>query len=185
MAGRTNDPLFVIGLGFMLVGFGFKISAVPFHMWAPDVYQGAPTSVTTLIATGSKAAGFAALIRLLIGALRGAQPDWGPLMWGLAVVTMTLGNVVAIAQANLKRMLAYSSIAHVGYMMVGLVAGGAGGTGAGLFYLLTYTLPTAGAVGGITLGGRARGEAGGGGGYAGPARRPPVLAGGPRLLLLP
>src|SRR5206468_7187755 len=115
--GSARDVLFLVGLGLILVGFGFKISAAPFHMWAPDVYQGAPTSVTTLIATGSKAAGFAALIRLLIGALRGAQPDWGPLMWGLAVVTMTLGNVVAIAQANLKRMLAYSSIAHVGYMM--------------------------------------------------------------------
>src|SRR5258705_11651410 len=94
-------------------------------MWAPDVYEGAPTSVTALIATGSKAAAFAALIRVLTVALRAAQPDWSVLLWAVAAVTMTAGNVIAIAQSNLKRMLAYSSIPHVGYMLVGLVAGGA------------------------------------------------------------
>jgi NADH-quinone oxidoreductase subunit N len=127
-----------VGLALMLVGFGFKISAVPFHMWVPDVYQGAPTSVTTLIATGSKAAAFAALMRLLLGSVKGAQADWMPLVWSLAVVTMTLGNVVAIAQSNLKRMLAYSSVAHVGYMMIGLVVGGANGASAILLFGIAW-----------------------------------------------
>ena len=94
----AREPMFLVGLALMLVGFGFKISAAPFHMWVPDVYQGAPTSVTALIATGSKAAAFAALIRLLLGAVRPSQADWSPLIWGLAVVTMTLGNLAAIAQ---------------------------------------------------------------------------------------
>jgi len=184
MAARPRDPLFVVGFGLLLVGFGFKISSVPFHMWVPDVYQGAPTSVTALIATGSKAAAFAALIRVLAVTLRGVPPDWTPLFWAVAVVTMTVGNVVAIAQSNLKRMLAYSSIAHVGYMLVGLVAGGAGGTGAVLFYLLTYTFTTAGAFGVITLCERARGEAVEVGDYAGLARRHPMLAAALGIFLL-
>jgi len=182
--GSARDVVFLVGLGLMLVGFGFKISAAPFHMWAPDVYQGAPTSVTTLIATGSKAAGFAALIRLLLGPLRGAQPDWIPLMWGLAVVTMTLGNVVAIAQSNLKRMLAYSSIAHVGYMMVGLVAGGAPGAGAILYYLFAYTFTVAGTFGVLSLCARAGEEAVEVEDYAGLGRRHPLLAGMLTLFLL-
>src|SRR5207244_13647821 len=94
MAARPRDPMFVIGLGFLLVGFGFKISSVPFHMWAPDVYQGAPTSVTALIATGSKAGAFAALIRVLAVTLRGVPPDWATLLWAVAAATMTVGNVV-------------------------------------------------------------------------------------------
>ena len=149
--GGSRDPMLLIGLGLLLVGFGFKISAVPFHMWASDVYQGAPTSITALIATASKAAAFAALLRVLITALRGAQPDWVILLWGLAALSMTLGNVVAIAQQDLKRMLAYSSIAHVGYMLVGVVAGGALGHGAVLFYLLVYTFTTAGTFGVLAL----------------------------------
>jgi NADH-quinone oxidoreductase subunit N len=183
-SGPDRPGIFLVGLALMLVGFGFKISAAPFHMWAPDVYQGAPTSVTTLIATGSKAAAFAALIRLLIGTLRGAQPDWGPLMWGLAVVTMTLGNVVAIAQSNLKRMLAYSSIAHVGYMMVGLVAGGASGAGAILYYLFAYTFTTVGTFGVLSLCARAGEEAVDVEEYAGLGRRHPLLAGTLTLFLL-
>src|SRR5213594_1074980 len=151
VAGRSHDPLFVIGMGLLLVGFGFKTSSVPFHMWAPDVYQGAPTSVTALIATGSKAAAFAALIRVLAVELRGVPADWIALVWVAAALTMTVGNVVAIAQSNLKRMLAYSSVAHVGYMLIGLVAGGVFGTGAVLFYLLVYTFTTAGAFGVVLL----------------------------------
>jgi NADH-quinone oxidoreductase subunit N len=183
-AGRSLDPLLLVGLGLLLVGFGFKISAVPFHSWAPDVYEGAPTSVTAFIATGSKAAAFAAMLRVLVVALRGAQPDWSALLWGVAVVTMTAGNVVAIAQSNLKRMLAYSSIAHVGYMLVGVVAGGAPGAGAVLFYLLAYTFTTAGTFGVITLCERAGEEAVEVGDYAGLARRHPLLAATLALFLL-
>jgi len=184
-AARPRDALVTIGLSLLLVGFGFKISSVPFHMWAPDVYEGAPTSVTALIATGSKAAAFAALIRVLTVALRAAQPDWSVLLWAVAAVTMTVGNVIAIAQSNLKRMLAYSSIAHVGYMLVGLVAGGVSGAGAVLFYLLAYTFTTAGAFGAILLVERSDdGEAVEVGDYAGLARRHPVLAATLGLFLL-
>jgi NADH-quinone oxidoreductase subunit N len=153
-------------------------------MWAPDVYEGAPTGVSALIATGSKAAAFAALIRLLGGALRVAQPDTTAILWVLAAMTMTVGNVVAVAQSNLKRMLAYSSVAHVGYMLVGLVAGGAAGAGAVLFYVLAYVFTTAGAFGCILLCERGRGEAVDVGDYAGLARRHPILAAVLTLFLL-
>jgi len=177
IGGRPRDTMLLIGVGLLLVGFGFKISSVPFHMWAPDVYQGAPTSITALIATGSKAAAFAALIRVLFSALRATEADWTRLFWILAALTMTVGNVVAIAQSNLKRMLAYSSVAHVGYMLVGLVAGGASGAGAVLFYLLAYTFTTVGTFGVITLSERATGEeAAEVGDYAGLGRRHPLLA---------
>jgi NADH-quinone oxidoreductase subunit N len=174
---RPADPMLVIGLGLLLVGLGFKISSVPFHMWAPDVYQGAPTSVTALIASGSKAAAFAALIRLLLSGMRILQPDWTALLWIVAALTMTVGNLVAIAQSNLKRMLAYSSIAHVGYMLVGLVGGGAQGAGAVLFYLLAYTFTVVGSFGVISLCERAAGEeAVEVTDYAGLGRRHPILA---------
>jgi NADH-quinone oxidoreductase subunit N len=175
-AAAPREPLFLLGLGLLMVGFGFKIASVPFHMWAPDVYQGAPTSITAFIATGSKAAVFAALIRLVVAGLRPTQPDTTVLLWGLAVVTMTVGNVVAIAQSNLKRMLAYSSVAHVGYMLVGLVAGGTAGTGAVLFYLLAYTFTTVGTFGVIALCERAGEEAVDVRDYAGFGRRHPLLA---------
>src|SRR5574341_313041 len=175
-AGAARDPLLLIGFGLLLVGFGFKISSVPFHMWTADVYEGAPTSVTALIATGSKAAAFAALVRVLLEAVRPLQGEWAWLFWGLAVLSMTLGNVVAIAQQNLKRMLAYSSIAHVGYMLVGIVAGGALGNGGVLFYLLVYTFTTAGAFGVILLLERGGEEAVGIGDTAGLAARHPLAA---------
>ena len=183
-ATHGRDVVFLVGLGLMLVGFGFKISAAPFHMWVPDVYQGAPTSVTTLIATASKAAAFAALIRLFLGAIRPAPADWAALVWGLAAVTMTIGNLAAIAQSNLKRMLAYSSVAHVGYMMVGLVSGGTAGAGAILYYLFAYSFTTVGTFGVLCLCERAGEEAVEVGDYAGLGRRHPILAGALTLFLL-
>src|SRR5947209_13821083 len=175
-AAAPHDTLLIAGLGLLLVGFGFKISSAPFHVWVPDVYEGAPTSVTALIATGSKAAVFAVLVRLLLSGVRAVQADWTAVLWVLAALTMTLGNVVAIAQSNLKRMLAYSSIAHVGYMLMGLVAGGPAGAGAVLFYLLAYTFTTIGAFGAIGLWARAGEEPVAVGDSSGLARRHPVLA---------
>jgi NADH-quinone oxidoreductase subunit N len=179
-----ENPLLVIGIGLLLVGFGFKISSVPFHMWAPDVYEGAPTSVTALIATGSKAAAFAALLRVLLSAFRSAQPDWTLALWTAAILTMTVGNVVAIAQSNLKRMLAYSSIAHVGYMLIGIVAGGSLGNGSVLFYLLVYTFTTGGAFGVILLCERGKAEAVNLSDYSGLASRHPLIALALTLFLL-
>ena len=183
-AGAARDPLLLIGFALLLVGFGFKISAVPFHMWTADVYEGAPTSVTAFIATGSKAAAFAALLRLLLESMRPLQGEWTWLFWALAVLSMTLGNVVALAQQNLKRMLAYSSIAHVGYMLVGVVAGGGLGTGSVLFYLLVYTFTTAGAFGVILLLERGGEEAVQIGDTSGLATRHPLAALALALLLL-
>ncbi len=128
-----------MALIFLVAGLGFKISAVPFHMWAPDVYEGAPTPITAFISVASKAAGFAVLLRLFVGALVGIQPEWVAVMAALAVVTMTLGNAIAMLQTNIKRMLAYSSIAQAGYILVGLVAASALGISAVMFYLTIYT----------------------------------------------
>ncbi len=175
-AGAGRDPLLVIGAGLLVVGFGFKISSVPFHLWTADVYQGAPTSVTAFIATGSKAAAFAALIRVLTASARAVNLDWSGLFWVLAVLSMTVGNVVAIAQQNVKRMLAYSSIAHGGYMLIGVVAGGALGNGSVLFYLLVYTFTTAGAFGMVLLLERDGHEAVSFGDYSGLAARHPMMA---------
>jgi NADH-quinone oxidoreductase subunit N len=175
-AGAGRDPSLVVGAALLLVGFGFKISSVPFHMWTSDVYEGAPTSVTAFIATGSKAAAFAALLRVLLASVGTASPDWGAVFWVLAVLSMTVGNVIAIAQQNLKRMLAYSSIAHVGYMLVGVVAGGALGNGSVLFYLLVYTFTTAGAFGVILLLERSGREAVKLEDYGGLALRHPMMA---------
>ena len=135
----------LIGMGLLLVGFGFKVATVPFHAWAPDVYEGAPTPVTAFMTVGPKAAGFAALVRVLVEALPSLQPHWSGLLWVSAVLTMTVGNVVAILQTNVKRMLAYSAIAHAGYILIGIVAHNKAGLGAVLFYLVVYTVMNAGA----------------------------------------
>lgn len=140
-----SNVMLLLGLGLLLVGFGFKVAAVPFHMWAPDVYDGAPTPVTAFMAAGVKAAGFAALARVLLTAFISVAPVWQEALWWLAAVTMIAGNLVALAQRNIKRMLAYSSIAHAGYLLAALAPGTVVGAAALLFYGLAYTLMTLGA----------------------------------------
>jgi NADH-quinone oxidoreductase subunit N len=130
----------VIGMGLLLVGFGFKVALVPFHSWVPDVYEGAPTPVTAFMAVGPKAAGFAALIRILIQAVPFLAHDWSSILWLLSILTMTLGNIVAVLQTNVKRMLAYSAIAHAGYILVGIVVNSTMGLSAVLFYIVIYTV---------------------------------------------
>jgi NADH-quinone oxidoreductase subunit N len=139
------SPLVTVGTTLLLVGFGFKIAAVPFHMWAPDVYEGSPTPITAFMAAGVKAAAFAAFIRVWVEALPEVVYRWHGAVWALAVVTMVVGNVVALAQQNIKRMLAYSSIAQAGYVLVAVASGSALGTSAFLFFLTAYTLSTMGA----------------------------------------
>jgi NADH-quinone oxidoreductase subunit N len=146
-----GTPTLIIGVALLVVGFGFKVAAVPFHMWAPDVYEGAPTPITAFMAASVKAAAFAAFLRVWIEAFpylapsRGLFYVWHNAIWGLAVATMIVGNVVALAQKNIKRLLAYSSIAHAGYVLAALVAGDVYGASAFVFYLLSYTLATMGA----------------------------------------
>jgi NADH-quinone oxidoreductase subunit N len=123
------------------------VAAVPFHMWTPDAYEGAPTTVTGFMSAGAKAAGFAALLRLVLVALPGLQADWRPLLTWIAILTMTVGNITALLQTNVKRMLAYSSIAHAGYLLVGLVAASQAGKAAILFYLAAYAVTNLGAFG--------------------------------------
>ncbi|MGH7369621.1 MAG: NADH-quinone oxidoreductase subunit N, partial [Candidatus Methylomirabilaceae bacterium] len=143
--GRAPGSLFLLGGGLLLVGFGFKVASVPFHMWTPDVYEGAPTSVTAFMIAGTKAAAFAAFLRVFLSAAPILHVRWSVAIWVLAVLTMTLGNLVALVQQNIKRMLAYSSIAHAGYLLVALVAGGASGASSALFYLVVYALMNLGA----------------------------------------
>jgi len=139
--GLGHSTMLLLGLGLLLVGFGFKVAAVPFHMWAPDVYDGAPTPVTAFMAAGVKAAGFVALLRVLVEGFE-AAPAWQGIVWWLAVLTMLGGNVVALAQRRVKRMLAYSSVAHAGYLLAAVATGTALGSAAVLFYLLAYVLTT-------------------------------------------
>jgi NADH-quinone oxidoreductase subunit N len=145
--GLATRPMFVIGAALLLVGLAFKVAAVPFHVWTPDAYDGAPTPVTAFMATAVKAAAFAAFIRVFGVAFGGAYEYWAPVLYWLAVLTMFGANLVALTQGNLKRMLAYSSIAHAGYLLVALLAANSYGAAAFLFYLVVYTLMTMGAFG--------------------------------------
>ena len=146
-ASFGSAPMLLIGIGLLVVGFGFKVALVPFHMWAPDVYEGAPTPITAYMAVAVKAAAFAAFLRVWHEAFPGASGAWLPVLWWLAVITMVVGNIIALAQRNMKRMLAYSSIAHAGYLLVAIVANRYTDAGASslVFYLVAYTLATMGA----------------------------------------
>jgi NADH-quinone oxidoreductase subunit N len=149
-----SHPMLLAGLALLFVGFGFKVAAVPFHMWTPDVYDGAPTPVTAFMAAAVKAAAFAALVRVLLQGFGDLHQTWDQVVWWLAAITMVVGNLVALAQRSVKRMLAYSSIAHAGYLLTALVAGSVAGAAAFLFYLLFYTLMTVGAFAILALMGR-------------------------------
>lgn len=144
----------LIGLGLMIVGFGFKASLAPFHVWAPDVYEGAPVPITAHLAVASKAAAFVALLRILFQVLPALSESWQVLLWLSAVVTMGIGNIAALTQTNIKRMLAYSSIAHAGYLLVGVVANNSLGAQSILFYLLAYAFMNLGAFTVVQLIGR-------------------------------
>jgi NADH-quinone oxidoreductase subunit N len=150
-SGLTASPLLLAGLSLLLVGLGFKVSAVPFHMWTPDVYQGAPTAVTGFMASGPKVAVVIALLRILGFGFDDMRGEWIHILWWLAVLTMVVGNVLALVQRDIKRLLAYSAIAHAGYLLVALLAGQElGGIGV-LFYLVAYVLTTLGAFGVVAL----------------------------------
>jgi len=146
-----GNPLLIAGGLLVLVGLGFKVAVVPFHMWTPDAYQGAPVPVTAYMSAGAKAAGFAALVRLVLLVLPDIHADWTVVLSWIAGLTMTVGNVTALFQTNVKRMLAYSSIAHAGYVLVAVVAGGASGASAAMFYLAVYSFMNLGAFGILTL----------------------------------
>ena len=158
--GPFPAPMLLAGVALILVGFGFKVAAAPFHMWAPDVYEGAPTPITAFMSAGPKAAAFVAFLRIFFIAFGPIQDGWNDVVAVVAALTMTVGNIAAIAQTNIKRMLAYSSIAHSGYILIGLVAGGSVGGTAAVFYLLAYMVMNIGAFAVvIALGGKGeRGE---------------------------
>ena len=149
--GAVPEGLLYAGVALILVGLAFKVAAAPFHMWTPDVYEGAPTPITAFLSAGPKAAAFAAMIRVFFIAFGPIQTEWNTVLSVIAALTMTIGNVAAIAQTNVKRMLAYSSIAHSGYVLIGVVAGGAAGGAAALFYLFAYVAMNLGAFAVIIL----------------------------------
>ncbi|WP_329149875.1 NADH-quinone oxidoreductase subunit NuoN [Streptomyces sp. NBC_01456] len=171
-----NDALLLIGAALVLMGLLFKVGAVPFHMWTPDVYQGAPTPVTGFMAAATKVAAFGALLRLLYVVLPGLRWDWRPVMWGVAILTMLGGAIVAITQTDIKRLLAYSSIAHAGFLLAGVVATSEDGVSSVLFYLGAYSFVTLGAFAVITLVRDAGGEATALSKWAGLGRRSPLVA---------
>lgn len=175
-ATMGNDALLLTGGAMVLMGLLFKVGAVPFHMWTPDVYQGAPTPVTGFMAAATKVAAFGALLRLLYVVLPGLRWDWRPVMWGVAIVTMLIGAVVAVTQTDVKRLLAYSSIAHAGFILAGVIAVTPDGVSSVLFYLAAYSFVTLGAFAVVTLVRDAGGEATHLSKWAGLGRRSPLVA---------
>jgi NADH-quinone oxidoreductase subunit N len=151
IGGSGNDVLLLIGMAFLSIGLLFKVGAVPFHSWAPDVYQGAPTPVTAFMAAATKVAAFGAMLRIYYTVFANAQWSWSPMLTGIAVITMLLGSLVAVTQRDVKRMLAYSSIAHAGFLLLGVIALNKSGLDSTIFYLLAYGVATVGAFAVVTL----------------------------------
>jgi NADH-quinone oxidoreductase subunit N len=187
--GASNLLLLSIGSALILVGLGFKVAVVPFHMWTPDVYQGAPSAVTAFMSSGAKIAGFAALLRVFTTAFPSIAADMTGIFWALSALTMILGNVIAIAQTNIKRLLAYSSIAHAGYILMAFVPYGNPevapvSIAAGLFYLVAYAITNFGAWGVVIALEKSEGRGLEIGDYAGLARKHPVLAAAMTVFML-
>jgi NADH-quinone oxidoreductase subunit N len=177
LGGAAGTPaLLLAGLALLLVGFGFKVAAVPFHSWTPDVYQGSPSPVVAFMASGVKAAGFAGLLRVFLEAFGGYRDDWRPFVYVLAVATLVVGAVLAAVQTDVKRMLAYSSINHAGFVLLGVQAASDRGTSAALFYLAAYTFMVAGSFGIVTLVSRRGDGATTVEDFRGLARRQPAVA---------
>jgi NADH-quinone oxidoreductase subunit N len=170
------DPLFLAGMALLIVGFGFKTASVPFHMWTPDVYEGAPTSITVFMATGVKAAAFGAFLRVFYTAFYPFLANWSAVLWLMAVLTMCAGNIIALVQDNMKRLLAYSSIAHAGYILVAFVTGDKILSSSILYYLLAYTFMNLGAFTVVILLGRKGEEHEDIDSYAGLAARHPFIS---------
>jgi NADH-quinone oxidoreductase subunit N len=181
-AGK-NDLLLYLGLGLLSVGLLFKVSAAPFHNWTPDVYQGAPTPVTGFMAALTKVAAFGALLRIFYVAFGPLRDDWRPIVWTIAILTMVVGAVVAVTQQDVKRMLAYSSIAHAGFLLVGVAAANQQGISGSLFYLVTYGFTTIGSFAIVTLVRDADGEATHLSKWQGLGKRSPIIAGSFALFL--
>jgi NADH-quinone oxidoreductase subunit N len=184
VSGRHSDTLLFLGLALLSVGLLFKIGAAPFHSWIPDVYQGAPTPITAFMASATKVAGFGALLRVFYVSFDGLSWEWRPVAWGVAILTMVVGSLFAITQTDVKRMLAYSSVAHAGFILIGVIALNKAGLSGSMFYLLTYGITTVGAFGILTLVRDPDGEATHLSRWAGLGRRSPMVAGVFALFLL-
>ncbi|MBI2314212.1 MAG: NADH-quinone oxidoreductase subunit NuoN [Betaproteobacteria bacterium] len=150
-SGHANQTVLVFGLVFIVAGLGFKLGAVPFHMWVPDVYHGAPTAMTLFIGSAPKLAAFAFIMRILVEGLEGLVKDWQGMLVILSVLSMAIGNITAIAQTNIKRMLAYSTISHMGFVLLGILSGGGNGYSSAMFYIVTYVMMTLGSFGMVML----------------------------------
>jgi NADH-quinone oxidoreductase subunit N len=174
---QSNDGLLFIGLAMLAVGLLFKVGAVPFQAWTPDVYQGSPTPVTALMAAATKVAAFGALLRVLYVGFGRTEWDWRPMMWGVAILTMVVGALLAVTQTDVKRMLAYSSIAHTGFILVGVIALSRDGLAGTLFYLLAYGFTTLATFAVVTLVRDSSGEATHLAQWAGLGRKSPLVAG--------
>ncbi len=183
-ADAGPNGLFIAGIGLLAVGMFFKVGAVPFHQWVPDVYQGSPTPLTGFMAAAVKLAGFGALLRIMYVAFGASKWDWRPAFWMIAIITMLVGVIVALTQKDIKRMLAYSSVAHAGFLLIGVLATNRAGLGATMFYLLAYGVSTIGAFAVVSLVRDSTGEATSLSSWVGLGKTSPVVAGAFALFLL-